>query len=430
MLKDSIPPPYVVASAAIVAATVSLSPNMAQAAGGVLSTNTEIRRVVATDSTAILQHALPIAQELRGEESPPIRTVQFELERIALSTRSRTGVARKLNARASMLRINSILNERRLDLLLDVPGIRRADAAVALARLDKSVAAMEGALGLSDAPKSTLFPTRVVAFAGALADSFDSDSDSSFDSDSLEMAEVARKSAIEAVGEIEEMMVDTLPFPYRIPRRYESLPRLLGRATVELNISKGDKKEWRGPNGKSLGSETKMKVVLDGYSAPLTAGNFVDLVQTGAYNDASILGAQRGFCIRVGKKGGGSESAKRRRVPIEILVEGERMPVYGSTLDDAGLGDLQPALPVTAYGAVAMEQSAEDPNDAATEWDIFEIDPRSYTARALRGSVLTGSVATFGYVTDGAEKIGQIEAGDTIRSARIIRGADRYSAHG
>lgn len=34
-------------------------------------------------------------------------------------------------------------------------------------------------------------------------------------------AEIARRRAIDAVGELELMMVDGEPFPFRIPRRYE-----------------------------------------------------------------------------------------------------------------------------------------------------------------------------------------------------------------
>ena len=48
------------------------------------------------------------------------------------------------------------------------------------------------------------------------------------------------------------------------------LPRLLGRAEVELLVAKRD----------SL-LPARLTLVLDGYSSPFTAGNFLDLVQRG-----------------------------------------------------------------------------------------------------------------------------------------------------
>ena len=47
-------------------------------------------------------------------------------------------------------------------------------------------------------------------------------------------------------------------FPYKIPSKYDNLPRLLGRANVEIKTSKGN-----------------MGAIIDGYNAPLTAGAFI-----------------------------------------------------------------------------------------------------------------------------------------------------------
>lgn len=203
------------------------------------------------------------------------------------------------------------------------------------------------------------------------------------------------------------------------------LPRLLGRATVEMKITKG-KGEWRNVDGTAAGREAALTVVLDGYSAPLTAGNFVDLAVSGSYDKTRVLSSQPGFCTRVGE----AVNAKRKRsVPMEILVEGERAPVYGTTLDELGVGDLQPTLPVTAYGALAMEHSVEDANDSSFNWLVFDIDPRSYTARALGGSVLTGSVATFGYVTENNYLIAQLREGDVITSCTVTEGLQNFRPH-
>lgn len=191
-------------------------------------------------------------------------------------------------------------------------------------------------------------------------------------------------------------------------------------------MTKGDTSSpWRDADGRTLGSDATLTVILDGYSAPLTAGNFVDLAQKGAYDGAKVESTESGFCVRVGEgKRGGA-----RRVPLEILLEGERAPVYGATLDEAGVGDLQPALPVTAYGAIAMEHSVEDANDSSARFVMFDIDPRSYTARALGGSVLTGSWAAFGYVLDGSQLLQQMRAGDYIAKCRVVDGIQHYEPH-
>ncbi len=211
------------AACALVAASlvVPVAPCNAAPPRGVLSSNTELRRVVATDAIAILQHALPLPAEVRGEEVPPVRLLQTELERLALCTRSRTGAARQLNARASLLRIGQLLGERRLDLLLDVPAARRADAAAALSKIDRSVSELTYALAVAESPPgAALFPPKLAAFAGALADSFDGDAaNDAFDGVA---AERARKDAVAGVGKLEELMLDGSPFPYRIPRRYEA----------------------------------------------------------------------------------------------------------------------------------------------------------------------------------------------------------------
>ena len=59
------------------------------------------------------------------------------------------------------------------------------------------------------------------------------------------------------------------------------LPWLKGRATVEFELKRpGCKFDVEG----KLYDELKLTTVVDGYTAPLTAGNFVDLVQRGFYN--------------------------------------------------------------------------------------------------------------------------------------------------
>lgn len=70
---------------------------------------------------------------------------------------------------------------------------------------------------------------------------------------------------------------------------------LQGRATIEMNVSL---KEVRN-KGKFTGNLT---IVVDGYNAPVTAGNFVDLVDKKFYDGMEIQRAD-GFIVQTGDPG-------------------------------------------------------------------------------------------------------------------------------
>lgn len=256
-------------------------------------------------------------------------------------------------------------------------------------------------------------------------------------------------------------------------QKNKSLPRLLGRAHVELELEK-NKGAWQQPetllntttskttittttttssssknnytsqksnnNNNKPTTTAKIRLTLDGYAAPITSGNFVDLVQRKWYDGMPIVSKQREFYTQFGAlqrpgidtttAGNGTGRNVVREIPLEIMVNGEPEPVYGSTLDEVGIADLTPTLPVTAYGAVAMLHSVENANDASGPFYIFTLDPTSYQARSFGGSILTGSVATFAYVTDGAQWLDQLEPGDRIVSAKVIDGMENFRASG
>lgn len=76
-------------------------------------------------------------------------------------------------------------------------------------------------------------------------------------------------------------MVDS--FPYEVPEEYQNMPLLKGRATVDMKVKVKDN-----PNL----DECVFRIVLDGYNAPVTAGNFLDLVERHFYDGMEI---QRGI---------------------------------------------------------------------------------------------------------------------------------------
>lgn len=71
-------------------------------------------------------------------------------------------------------------------------------------------------------------------------------------------------------------------FPYEVPEEYQNMPLLKGRAEVDMKVKVKDN-----PNL----DECVFHIVLDGYNAPVTAGNFVDLVERHFYDGMEI---QRG----------------------------------------------------------------------------------------------------------------------------------------
>ena len=86
----------------------------------------------------------------------------------------------------------------------------------------------------------------------------------------------------EAAGaELATIRLAQLPanrLPFSIPDEFSSLPRLNGRAEVEMVIASSDKRGYRLEDGVTLVPKISLRMVVDGYHAPLTAGNFVDLV--------------------------------------------------------------------------------------------------------------------------------------------------------
>jgi hypothetical protein len=59
-------------------------------------------------------------------------------------------------------------------------------------------------------------------------------------------------------------------FPYDVCKAIacDGLPRLMGRAEAEMVVERG-----------SSSKPIRLTLMLDGYSAPITAGNFADLVR-------------------------------------------------------------------------------------------------------------------------------------------------------
>jgi len=196
---------------------------------------------------------------------------------------------------------------------------------------------------------------------------------------------------------------------------FANLPRLEGKATVVLTV-KG----------------SPITIEVDGTNAPITAGNFVDLVQKGVYNGLAFHRVERGtpqqpqpFVVQGGdpqskdpnfpvdRLGTGSyidqKTGNARYIPLEIKPKNSNTPIYNQTFDATA----QPVVLPHKQGAVAMARS-QQPDSASSQF---------YFALADIG-FLDGKYAVFGNVTQGFDVVNKIQQGDRIDSAKVTQGAE------
>ena len=230
-------------------------------------------------------------------------------------------------------------------------------------------------------------------------------------------------------------------FPYDVPTegQFSYLPRLLGRAKVTFEIRR---------RKNVLGNFT---IVADGFAAPITAGNFVDLSirkfytglpvklsrkKVGTGNDfevASIpvLGSfQEGFCDPL--------TAKLRRIPLEIirLESGKGAPklsyaedtvrrVSGGTIwDFSDFSDAPASIPAETGnsllsfdipGLVALNHPDKNLNGGSSEFFSLQLESLPDNKRPL----LDGEYAPFGYIVDGYDLFLSLLPGDIIEETYV-----------
>jgi peptidyl-prolyl cis-trans isomerase B (cyclophilin B) len=191
-----------------------------------------------------------------------------------------------------------------------------------------------------------------------------------------------------------------------------NLPRLEGKATVVM-VVKG----------------SPITIELDGTNAPVTAGNFVDLVQRGVYDGSVFHRVEKSpqpFVVQGGdpqskdpnfrgQLGTGGfidpETKQPRNIPLEIKPTGADSPVYSKTFESARIS--QPPVLDHKRGAVAMARSMFP--DSASSQFYFALSDINF---------LDGNYAVFGYVTQGMDVVDKIERGDKIESAKVTQGAE------
>ncbi|MCX7594216.1 MAG: peptidylprolyl isomerase [Fischerella sp.] len=199
----------------------------------------------------------------------------------------------------------------------------------------------------------------------------------------------------------------------------KDLPRLEGKATVVMTV-KG----------------SPITIEVDGTNAPITAGNFVDLVQRGVYDGSAfhrVVRQPQPFVVQGGDPkskdpktppqllGTGGfidpKTGNERYVPLEIKPQGADTPIYSKTFEMARV--TQPPVLQHKLGAVAMARS-QMPDSASSQF---------YFALADLG-FLDGNYAVFGYVKEGMDVVNKIQQGDRIDSAKVTQGAENLKNGG
>jgi peptidyl-prolyl cis-trans isomerase B (cyclophilin B) len=180
------------------------------------------------------------------------------------------------------------------------------------------------------------------------------------------------------------------------------LPQLLGKAIVQMQLKSG-----------------MVTIEVDGDKAPVTAGNFIDLVNRGFYNGLTfhrVVKEPTPFVAQGGDPlGNGTggfvdpNTSQPRNIPLEILPEKAKTPIYSKILPP----DLKPQLR-HLKGAVAMAR-AQAPDTASSQFYIA-LDDINF---------LDGSYAVFGYVTEGMKLVEGIQVGDRIESLKVVSGLER-----
>lgn len=319
------------------------------------------------DPAAILRNALPI-------DAPRLQDLQHRLESTSDDLR-----AKRWNALANTVRRSqSQLGSNRGEILAQFNADQQAEAA---ALLDRLAGQLQELASAAEARERDPF----------------------LDS---------RREALATIGSAEALLVGA--FPFAIPAEFDGLPRLLGRATVQISTTKGD-----------------LTAVVDGYNAPLTAGAFVDLVQRGFYDGLPFTRAEDFYVLQTGDPEGPAQgyvdprSGEERHVPLEIRILGDSAPIYNQTFEDVGRYKAEAVLPFATFGTLGWAHSDEQLGDGSSQFFFFLYEAE-LTPAGL--NLVDGRYAAFGYVVDGFEVLEELGVDDAIVRATVREGAENLRA--
>ena len=245
-----------------------------------------------------------------------------------------------------------------------------------------------------------------------------------------------QKKALLSLADVGGFLVKEFPYDVPTEGRYSYLPRLMGRAKVTFEMRR---------RKKILGNIT---IIADGFAAPITAGNFVDL---------SIRNFYTGLPVKLSRKkvGSGSDfeigtipvfgsfqegfydplTAKLRRIPLEIirLESGKGIPKLSYA--EGETGDISRArwdfsdtpasissdrngkslLSFDIPGLVALNHPDKNLNSGSSEFFSLQLESLPDSKRQL----LDGDYAPFGYIVEGYDLFLSVLPGDIIENTYV-----------
>ena len=315
------------------------------------------------DPRVILRNALPIENEV-------LRDVQHTLEQMPRLA----NLKRWNNLKKDVETISGDLTQNKAQLIAAVNSDRQASVTERLASLEKSITPLQEAIAIKDRNNVKALVEKALGYVGLVEADF------------------------------------VKAFPFEVPAQYAGLPQLKGRALVELSTEKGN-----------------AIITVDGYNAPVNAGQFVELVQKGFYDGLTFTRADENYYLQTGDPVGAIDgyidpkTGKYRNVPIEVRLPDQKIPNYGKTFEEMGLSGTLPVLPFASFGTVAMAHPNDDSNAGSSQFFIYLFESE-LTPAGL--NLLDGNYTVFGYVTEGKETLDKLRLGDKILSARVISGAE------
>lgn len=346
---------------------------------------------VNSDAESLLRYGLPI-------NNKDIRDVQGSIESAKMNLKTR-----RINfARTDVNNAVGKLKDKKDKLLAAVPKENQEKAAQAFDKMLNDMTPLQEAMQAEQGAGSGSLQQR----------------------EALDVAYSQQDVVAKDLSCFEELMVP-VGYKRQVPDEYKANPKLVGRAEVDFTFARpgGDPFNVDGVNYKNL----NMKMIIDGYNAPVTAGNFIDLVQKGYYNNKKIDRAD-GFVVQMGDNDPEGTvhgyvpagSSEERKVPLEVAVKGDPELLYGATTEDDMRGSAATVLPFQSTGAMGMARNEYEADSGSTQffWLLFESD-----LTPAGKNMLDGRYSCFGYTVEGAELFKAVREGDIVSSAKVVRGA-------
>jgi len=284
------------------------------------------------------------------------------------------------------------------------------------------------------------------------------------------------KIAFLALSDIGELLVENFPYDVPYQGKFSYLPRLQGRAKVTFTFrrgaSSGKQLETRAgkqiPEGGIIGNVT---IIADGFAAPVTAGNFVDLCMRQFYTglpmknirkklaapnifqsplltnpptipssiesalrevEEELVGPSMSLPILGSFKEGFYDplTAKPRRIPLEIAREGPfsrsliltyakgfaELPANKTfELSTSKIDLRKPVITFRTPGIVGFNHPERNVNMGSSEF--FVVPERRLSDDVV--NILDGQYAPLGYIVDGYDLYQSLKPGDVIDATDV-----------